>query len=486
MGFGFWIGHLLGQVSQQIHREEGSIEMLGLFNRGAEQLFGATLYGVNYVITRNPGSWQGFRQDKDAVFGLLDQAQRFCAADPEEMSDLKELRDCLIKYASAADKEAARKLDKDEDVHDGSLAAMFERAQFFRTDPNLSKEIYPVFQAQKAQERLMTRERAIGEALGAQRVHLFKELERTLFAGIFLNFLMSSVLAVLLMRNLSFRLQHVMANTARLVKRKALDPPLPGGDEIAYLDRILFEIGNQLIQLEKFKQDLIAIVSHELRTPLMSISSALELFEAGALGELSDEGKNKLGIASSEAHRLIRLITNLLDIEKIDAGEFVLDCSEFKVSDLVQRSIAKVGALAETKEIKLESFVADSETSMYADRERLSQVLIGLLSYAIKFSPENGLVKVSVETCKNNELRFCVIDRGMEISEAIRQKIFDRFAPVEENDAQESGSDLGLAISRAIVQRHGGTIGVDSQPGAGTTFWFQLPPSKNRNAQLHQ
>jgi len=481
MGFGFWIAHLLNQVSQQIQREEQSIELLGLLNRGAEQLFASTVDGVWYVITRESKYWDDFLKGKDRLFGLLDQAERFCAADPEEMSDLKELRECLVRYAAAADKEAVRKVDKDDDLHDSSVAAMMQRAIFFQTDPNLSKEVYPVFQAQKAQERLMKRERAIGEKLSAQRVHMFKGLEETLFEGVVLNLLMSVVLAVLLMRNLSSRLQHVMANTARLVKRKALDPPLAGGDEIAYLDRILYEIGNQLLQLEKFKQDLIAIVSHELRTPLMSISTALELFEVGALGELSEEGKNQLGNASNDTHRLIRLITNLLDIEKMDAGEFILDCSEFKVSDLVQSSIASVGPLAETKEIKLESFVTDPEMSIYADRDRLLQVLIRLLSDAIKSSPENDSIRVSVEHAKDNQLRFCVIDHGREIPEAMRQKIFERFVQVEESLAKERGSDLGLAISRAIVERHGGTVGVDSdEHGVGTTFWFQLPASKDR------
>jgi signal transduction histidine kinase len=479
MGFGFWIGHLLNQVSQQIHREEDSIDLLGLLNRGEEQIFVTSADGSMYLLTRNESYWKEFHRGMDKLFGFLDRAEKFCAADPEEKKDLEECRDCLVRCSAAAEKAAALHDDKVEDPHDSSMAAMLERSRFFSKDADFSKSIYSIFQVQKAQERLMARERVIGENLSAQRVQMIKGLEHTLYAGIVLNLLMSVLLAVILMRHLSFRLQHVMSNTARLVKREALDPPLAGGDEIAYLDRILFEIGNQLLQLEKFKQDLIAIVSHELRTPLMSISSALELFDVGALGELSEEGKNRLVIASSEAHRLIRLITNLLDIEKMDAGEFILDCSEFKVSDLVQSSIASVGSLAEAKKIKLEPFVADPNMSVYADRDRISQVLRWLLSHAINSSPEDGSVKVSVERGKNDQLRFCVVDRGAGIPETIGQKIFDRFVQADGTDASERGSDLGLTIAKAIVERHGGTIGVDSELGSGCTFWFQLPVNKD-------
>jgi signal transduction histidine kinase len=482
LGFGFWIGHLLDQVSQQIHREEDSIELLGLLNRGEEEIFFSSADASMYLLTRNENYLKEFHRGMDKVFGLLDRAATFCAADPEEKKDLKESRDWLERCSEAADKAAARRVDKDEDLHDSSMEAMLERQRFFARDANYSKEISTIFQVQKAQEKLMARERVIGENVSAQRVQMVKGLEHTLYAGIVLNLLMSVLLAVILMRHLSSRLHHVMANTARLVKREALDPPLAGGDEIAYLDRILFEIGNQLLQLEKFKQDLIAIVSHELRTPLMSISSALELFDVGALGELYEEGKNRLVIASSEAHRLIRLINNLLDIEKMDAGEFILDCSEFKVSDLVQSSIASVGSLAEEKKITLESFMADPNMSVYADRDRISQVLRRLLSHAINSSPENGSVKLSVEHGKSNQLRFCVVDRGTGIPETIRQKIFDRFMQAEGSDAKERGSDLGLAIAKAIVERHGGTIGVDSELGIGSTFWFQLPVNKDRNA----
>ncbi|MBX9723053.1 MAG: cell wall metabolism sensor histidine kinase WalK, partial [Candidatus Obscuribacterales bacterium] len=239
------------------------------------------------------------------------------------------------------------------------------------------------------------------------------------------------------------------------------------------LDQTMYETGLRLAELETFKRELISIVSHELRTPLLSISSALELLGAGALGDLSDKGKNRLHYAQEEADRLIRLINDLLDIEKMEAGKFVLDKSEFKVEELINSSLAAVAQLAEPRNIKLEAVPVDAK--IFADRDRLCQVLINLLSNAIKFSPVAGVIKVRVET-KSNAMEFRISDQGRGIPEELRQKIFDRFIQVEKADESErGGSGLGLAIAKAIVEQHGGTIGVESLLGQGSTFWFELP-----------
>jgi signal transduction histidine kinase len=208
----------------------------------------------------------------------------------------------------------------------------------------------------------------------------------------------------------------------------------------------------------------------------LSVSSALELFSAGVLGELSEKGLSRLKFAQDEANRLIRLINDLLDIEKMEAGKFILDKSDFQISELVQNSIAATAQLAEQKGIKIETSFA--EQTINADRDRTFQVIINLLSNAIKFSPESGLIKLCVEA-SNDQIEFKVIDQGRGIPEEARKKIFDRFVQVEKSDETvRGGSGLGLAISRAIVEQHGGTIGVESEPSQGSTFWFRLPVSR--------
>lgn len=362
----------------------------------------------------------------------------------------------------------------------GALGMMNQFQSLFQNSVHV-KMVKPFVEGGAAQERLMSRENAVGEKLAKQRSDMIKTLNLTLLGGILLNVVLSICLAIFLMRNISNRLQHVMENTARLVKREALDPPIAGGDDIAYLDQVLFETGNRLVELETFKRELIAIVSHELRTPLLSISSALELFSAGALGELSAKAMSRLRFAQDEANRLIRLINDLLDIEKMEAGKFMLDIAVVELADPVKKSLASIAHLAEAKEIKLDVNYFDPSARLSADQDRICQVLINLLSNAIKFSPEGGTIAVSVESIPSESavhelLKFSVKDQGRGIPDELRAKIFDRFVQVEKSDETlRGGSGLGLAISKAIIEQHGGKIGVDSVIGQGSTFWFTLP-----------
>jgi signal transduction histidine kinase len=460
--------HLLNQISLQIKRENVSTEILNTLNKGAE-LYYAAMYAFS---SKDPESWKRCLDDQKQVFGVLDKVESLCSGDRQELGESEESRRYLRVFYDSLQKLAFRSAK----ASGPAKQVLSGQEQNFTTDPETVNGIYPLFEAQKAEEKLMLREREIGEILGSQRLQMIKDLEFTLKCGVLANFILSVCLAVFMMRNLRTRLKHVMENTARLVKREALDPPIRGGDEIAYLDKVFYDAGMHLLELEKFKQELISIVSHELRTPLMSISSSLQLFESDIFGSLTDKGVNRLKIASEEANRLIRLINNLLDIEKMDAGKFVFDCSEFDAAELVKSSIASVAQAAEAKEIALQQDIGDPAMRVHGDRDRLCQVLINLLSNAIKFSPEKEAITVKVERIEGNEFRFSVIDRGRGIPEEKRLKIFDRFVQVEKADETvKGGSGLGLAISKAIVEQHGGSIGVDSEPGMGSTFWFKLP-----------
>jgi signal transduction histidine kinase len=238
------------------------------------------------------------------------------------------------------------------------------------------------------------------------------------------------------------------------------------------------------MELETFKRELVSIVSHELRTPLLSISSALELFSTGMMGELTEKGKNRLSYAQGEADRLIRLINDLLDIEKMEAGKFVLDFTEVSIVEMVESSVSAAAQLAEAKQVTIETEIADTNGTIFADRDRLCQVFINLLSNAIKYSPEKAKIIVSAEKINDAQIKFSIIDQGRGIPEELRQKIFDRFVQVEKSDATErGGTGLGLAICKAIVEQHGGEIGVDSQIGAGSTFWFMMPINSSSKAR---
>ena len=470
------IGCMLFQVAQQVHREEQSKEYLDTLNRMAEGFTMGSHFGMMYAFTHNPVHLSVWKNSKRSAEKLLKQLTKLSAGDPAKQEDIQIIAASMEKISTHLAQNVIPKkqnsLTTFADIRAGGIGAFLNIQNLIKDSGTISL-IKPGVEGLKAQERLMTREREIGEKLSVQRVEMINNLQLALAAGYALNIVLSIYLAAYMMQNLSSRLQHVMKNTDRLVKRERLEPPLEGNDEIAFLDRTLYDTASRLVKLERFKRELIAIVSHELRTPLLSISAALDLFESGTLGNLSPKAKNRLRIAQEEASRLIRLINDLLDIEKMEAGKFVLNLNEVSVRDLVDASTAAVAQLAELKQIRLVQSVPD--LIVKADRDRICQVLINLLSNAIKFSPSNAIVNVDVVTIDSN-IEFRVTDHGRGIPAELTESIFDRFFQVEKTDSVErGGSGLGLAIARAIVEQHEGSIGVASRPGLGSSFWFRLP-----------
>ena len=160
----------------------------------------------------------------------------------------------------------------------------------------------------------------------------------------------------------------------------------------------------------------------------------------------------------------------------MEAGKFVLHISELRIADLIDSAIASSAQHAESKQIRLVANCADADKTIFADRDRLCQVFINLQSNAIKFSPEEETITVSAEYNGQGLIKFSITDKGRGIPEELRIKIFERFIQVEKSDATDrGGTGLGLAISKAIVEQHGGHIGVGSQIGVGSTFWFMIP-----------
>ncbi len=226
-------------------------------------------------------------------------------------------------------------------------------------------------------------------------------------------------------------------------------------------------------ELERLKQDFLAMVSHDLRTPLTAVNGVAKLMLAGALGALPDLAGQKLQIVVKNVERLLNLINDLLDIEKLEAGEMQLSLEPTSVVSILERSAQALEGLA--KERQVEMVVKGDEGQINADGDRLIQAVVNLLSNAIKFSPEGGVVTLSAEF-KHGFCEMRVTDQGRGIPENYRSTIFERFKQVEAADGKRSkGTGLGLPISRKIVEQHGGTIGVESEIGAGSSFWLKIP-----------
>jgi PAS domain S-box-containing protein len=228
-------------------------------------------------------------------------------------------------------------------------------------------------------------------------------------------------------------------------------------------------------RLARLKNEFVSTVSHELRTPLTSIRGSLGLIEGGVAGVLPDRAKALVSVAKNNCERLIRLINDILDIEKIESGKMDFDMKPVDLMPIVEQSLADNEGYARTHQCRYVVTAAQPGAMVVGDRDRLLQVCANLLSNAAKYSPPGGVVDVAV-SLSAGRLKVSVTDRGPGIPEAFRSRIFQKFSQADSSDTRKKGgSGLGLSIVKAIVESHRGRIGFDPVPGGGTTFWFDLP-----------
>lgn len=260
--------------------------------------------------------------------------------------------------------------------------------------------------------------------------------------------------------------------------------PARGRPVLALLSTVLFVLVlvrisglmsdiTQRKRVEKAKDEFLSVVSHELRTPLTSIRGALGLLASGAMGELAPKGQRMLEIACSNTDRLVRLINDILDIERMESGRATLQREICDAADLVTRTVEAIRPAAEEDQVTLSATAAP--VPVFADPDRILQALINLVHNAVKFSPAGSTVRVSAER-RDGEVLFSVTDQGRGIPGDKLELVFGRFQQVDASDSrQKGGTGLGLAICRSIVSQHGGRIWAESAPGEGSTFSFTLP-----------
>ncbi|MCC6979657.1 MAG: HAMP domain-containing histidine kinase [Candidatus Melainabacteria bacterium] len=305
-------------------------------------------------------------------------------------------------------------------------------------------------------------------------------VQKALIAGVGVNVILAIAMAMFFSKGITERLEVMTQNSLRVAKREPLNEPVEGVDEIAQLDRTFHKMVDDLNVAERQKQQLLQTVSHDLRSPLSSVRGTLTLLSAGAMGEMPEKALEKIRLAESDTERLIRLINDLLDLEKYSEGKGKLEFSDVPVKRLVERAANSVIALAERKGINISRAI--DPVNVKGDEDRLVQIVVNLLSNAIKFSEQGGEIEIEAEAVSAGEngqqklVEIAVADRGRGVPEELREKIFERFEQVAISDATESGgSGLGLAICKSIAELHGGSIGVRENPGGGSIFWFRIP-----------
>ena len=230
-------------------------------------------------------------------------------------------------------------------------------------------------------------------------------------------------------------------------------------------------------KIEQLKNEIVSTLSLELRTPLTSIRGSLGLLAGGAAGAIAPTAMALLEIANKNCDRLVRLINDMLDVEKIESGSMRFDAVVQPLLPLLEQAVAATNAYAEQFQVSFDLRSDASDTLAAVDADRLQQVLVNLLSNASKFAPPGDVVEVRLRRLAGIA-RVSVTDHGVGIPDEFRDRIFQKFAQADATDSrQKGGTGLGLNISKSIIEKHHGSIGFTSVPGVQTEFFFDLPLS---------
>lgn len=325
----------------------------------------------------------------------------------------------------------------------------------------------------EAMDRLVEIDRSAEFGKRESEVRLKGLLTGAIVIGVIGNVLLSVLLAIAFDRSTTRRLQVLMRNIGALSERKPLAGAVGGDDEVGELDAVFHKMAADLKQLERTKAEFVAMVSHDLRAPLSSILMSAEMWADGYYGGVTEQQRESAVQTCANAQRLINLVNTLLDLEKIETGQLRLDRTEVSANTVLLQSAQSVEALAAQRHLTVKINACDE--MLLLDSERIVQVLVNLLSNGIKFSPDGASIALTA-VAQEDDVVFSVADQGRGIPNVDCEKIFERFYQVSDEDRKnERGIGLGLAICKKIVEEHGGRIGVESEEGRGSRFWFTIP-----------
>lgn len=446
---------LLGQVEREAYRAEHSRSVMAATDRLVTLFYQAGTALASYDVTKNPLFKLSYEKTTDRTVAQMLLIRRLTQDDHSADASLNEI-DSTVSEMLKTMEVIANKIDRGESPFAGtreSLESLHASGDRF---------------ASKAAE-LTAVQRRINAAEPEHEARLRGMVEQCLYAGVFLNCVLAIGLARAFYRGTAFRLNILMQNTQRLAKQQPLHPPIDGSDEIAELDTVFRQMASALDDAAKQKQQVLAMVSHDLRSPLTAAQISLDLMCSGVKGAISSDVRNEMQSIQNSIGRLVRLINDLLDVEKLEQGKLELRKQEVNLEVIVDNCIETINPLAELKKITVEP--GDLDLDLYADGERLTQVVINIVSNAIKAAPENSKITISAAV-EDDQVTVEIMDSGPGIEAQHLETIFDRYTQTPDT---QGGTGLGLAICKAIIEQHGGMIGVHSEPGKGSTFWFSIP-----------
>jgi signal transduction histidine kinase len=296
-------------------------------------------------------------------------------------------------------------------------------------------------------------------------------LKQQIFIGVAVDFTVTALLLVAFLWDITKRLKVLVANAQLIPTGRALAERVSGSDELAMLDGVLHDASEELLNAKEYRKSLMEMVAHDLRSPLSSAKSTVDILLNPAVYGSGEQSLKHLGRLRRSLVQLIGFVEDLLTIDRLESGKLELELELFKIHAVVDECFDSLAVKAQGREIKLVREGKDFE--IIADQPRLCQVVMNLLTNAIKHSPDGGTVKVLTE-CDEATVKLSVIDQGRGIAEVEQQRIFQKFVQSKDSK-QKEGFGLGLAICKLIIDAHQGTIGLQSEVGKGSRFWFILP-----------
>jgi signal transduction histidine kinase len=242
------------------------------------------------------------------------------------------------------------------------------------------------------------------------------------------------------------------------------------------------EFTERLKELDQLKSDLMSMVAHDFRTPLTVIKGYTALMIDGDTGTISETQQEFLKTIDESADRLLNLINDFLDVTKIESGKLEIKYIEFDIGELIVSVVKEFNEVYQKKNISLHLNIQEQDKliKIEADRDRIRQVLDNLIGNAIKYTPENGHVFIEAVELENNNVRISIRDTGIGIPIEEQKKVFDKFFRTKVGQQFSSGTGLGLSIVKNIIEKHNGSITVESELGNGSTFTLILPREKTK------
>ncbi|MCA0315324.1 MAG: HAMP domain-containing histidine kinase [Candidatus Melainabacteria bacterium] len=413
---------------------------------------------ATYIMTGNKMYAVASRESRVEIAKEFDELERLVGDDPRMKQIITELKE----------------MSEDEFKRFEHLEPPADGANYADTLLRL-QELRPFVKQAGIKSRTVTHllkeQREYLEKVRKKEAESREKVKEIVLYGVLGNFVVAVLLVMVFLRDITGRLSVLVENARSLPAGETSTRRVSGSDELWYLDNVLHDAAQKIREAQEDRSSIMEMVAHDLRSPLMSSQVALDLLTKDSKTQLGPSSVRHVETIKRNITRLVSLVSDLLTVEKLEAGRLELDLEEVEIGDVVEEALQSVGGLANQKHIQIVN--ETTRETVTADRARVIQVLVNYLSNAIKFSPEGS--SIAVFTGRDQEfLVVSVQDQGPGISEEDQDRLFSKFYQSKEGK-RSKGFGLGLAICKLVIESHGGEVGVDSRPRQGSRFWFALP-----------